>query len=120
MASTRNKNTKSDYLVEKEDNKRYIDYINYLHSSSGPAIDPKIPNGGSAPPSRLSRDYLCGNAIDVESRLRGIGSTNLVIPQDKIIPKINKHENISFFDRGYTVIPDPLIVEENQRARPIP
>lgn len=120
MASTKNKNTKSDYLVEREVNKRYFEYVNFLNSSQGPATDFKIHNGGSAPPSKLSRDFLCGNAIDVESRLRGIGSTNLVIPQDRVIPKINKYENISFFDRGYTVIPDPLIVLENQRARPVP
>ena len=38
--------------------------------------------------SSMARDALSGNAIDTESQLFGIGSTNLVEPQMPIRPDV--------------------------------
>lgn len=120
MASTKNKNTVNDYLVEVENNNKFFEHVNYVHNSSGLAVDPRWPIAGSAPPSRMSRDCLAGNPIDIESRLFGIGSTNLVNPQEKIIPKIKKHGEVQFFEKTPLVLPEPLILRNDERARPIP
>ena len=41
----------------------------FIHNSNGLAVDPRWPIAGSAPPSRMSRDCLASNPIDIESRL---------------------------------------------------
>ena len=41
MASTRNKNTKEDYLLEQNMNKGRESYIHFTNSSSGKAYDDK-------------------------------------------------------------------------------
>lgn len=118
MASTRNNNTKNDYLVERNENKKYVHHVNYVHNSNGLAFDPRWPLGGSAPPSRMSRDCLAENPIDIESRLMGIGSTNLVNPQKELIAKVKDHPEISFFERTPIVMPEPLEINKNERIRP--
>ena len=42
MASTRNKNTKEDYLLEQKMNHGRQNYIHYTNSSSGKAYDDKL------------------------------------------------------------------------------
>ena len=42
MASTRNKNTKEDYLLEQKMNKGRENYIHYTNYSSGKAYDEKL------------------------------------------------------------------------------
>ena len=41
MASTKNKNTVNDYLVEVEENNRLFEHVNYIHNSNGLAVDPR-------------------------------------------------------------------------------
>ena len=55
------------------------------------------------------------NSIDVESELKGIGSTNLVKPRARFIPNPHILPNICFFDQPSTYLPNPLVVEKNQR-----
>lgn len=118
MASTRSKNTINDYLVEKDENTRYINHVNYVHNSNGLAFDSRWPLGGSAPPSKMSRDCLAFNPIDIESKLMGIGATNLVNPQKPIEAKIKKHGEAIFFERTPIVMPEPLEIKHGERIRP--
>ena len=113
MASTRNRNNQSDYKLEQLLNTNHIEnnlYINYGRPSSE-----CFPEVGYTP-SKLSRDALCNNAIDVESTLRGIGASNLVNPCTPPTPSLKNLPYKPFFDRAQAVIlPYPLIHSNYQR-----
>tara|TARA_A100001035_G_scaffold229194_1_gene190748 strand:+ start:223 stop:582 length:360 start_codon:yes stop_codon:yes gene_type:complete len=119
MASTRNKNTKEDYLLEQKMNHGRQTYIHYTNSSSGKAYDDKLFLFGSNP-SRLPRETLSKNPVDTESQLFGIGSTNLVVEKTPVKPLPNTLDYVSYFDRVPMVLPEPMVVYENQRAGYLP
>tara|TARA_B100000900_G_scaffold80381_1_gene64760 strand:+ start:61 stop:420 length:360 start_codon:yes stop_codon:yes gene_type:complete len=115
MASTRNKNTSLNYNLENQNYKYIVDSNLYLHSSSGRPISECIPNVGYTP-SHMSRDTFSNNAIDIESSLYGIGSTNLVKPCAPVVPSMRSIDFKDYFERTNTVImPYPLVFENNQR-----
>lgn len=115
MTSTRNKNTQLNYNLEKSNTEKLLRENLYLHSSSGRPISECIPSLGYMP-SHISREALSNNSIDIESQLRGIGSTNLETPYQPIIPSIINLELKDFFDKQQSVImPYPMVYENNQR-----
>ncbi len=118
MASTSNKNTPGNYVLEQKMN-QYIDkYRTYLHSAAGEAHTNHLPGNGLLPASN-ARTHLCGNYCDVESQLRGIGSTNLVNPQTPVTPQLQSISSLSVMDKLPVLIPEPLVVEKNQRPYPL-
>jgi len=114
MTSTRNRNTTSDYNLEQLKNTNHLEnnlYINY----GRPTIEcfPELYN-----PSKLSRDALANNPVDIESTLRGIGSSNMVESCTPPAPSIRTLPFKPFFDRSQPVImPYPLVYENNQRPQ---
>ena len=119
MASTRNNNTVNDYKLQQRRYENSRNYLDYKHSSFGAAYDPSIPALGYLP-NRMSRDALSNNAVEIESKLFGINSINLVTPQKEIYPQLNTVPLKSFFHRNSVIMPDPLVIENNQRPYPIP
>ena len=119
MASTRNKNTLSDYCLEQKSLKISEKYKLYEYSQNGMAYQPGIPCGGSAPASFMARDQLSYNPVQIESALFGIGSTNLVKPQQPVHGRLKILPMTSFFDINKVIMPEPLIIEKNQRDGPI-
>tara|TARA_B100001175_G_scaffold313046_1_gene320027 strand:+ start:506 stop:862 length:357 start_codon:yes stop_codon:yes gene_type:complete len=114
MASTKNRNTESDYKLEQLQNTNHIENNLYLHSASG------RPNSECFPelynPSKLSRDALSNNAIDIESTLRGIGASNLVNPCTPANPSLRNLDFKPFFDRPQAVVmPYPFVKNNYQR-----
>tara|TARA_B100000282_G_C31728923_1_gene489927 strand:- start:211 stop:579 length:369 start_codon:yes stop_codon:yes gene_type:complete len=118
MASTRNLNTYGNYNLEEEQFRKMRDYNTYIHSSCGPPHSIGIATGGSMPPSKMYRDSLSRNAIDIESRLFGIGSTNLVKPLAPVYPSLKPINDVTFFVRPKMILPAPLKIEGNQRFHP--
>lgn len=114
MASTRNINTRCNYNLEQRLNTNHFDYQQYLHCSSGKAYDEAMPCFGIYP-SKISMDTLSNNPIEIESQLRGIGSTNLVFEQQPIKPEFKTLRTIKFYDRLPLQLPEPLFVEGGQR-----
>ena len=115
MASTRNKNTSSDYTLEQKVNADTRDNNLYLHSSAGRPITECIPSIGYTP-SHMSRDALANNPIDIESSLYGIGSSNLVNPCEAVNPSIRNLDFKDFFNRpNATIMPLPMVYNNNQR-----
>jgi hypothetical protein len=115
MSSTRNKNSQLNYNLEKSNTEKLIRENLYIHSSSGRPTTECIPSLGYTP-SHLSRDALANNAIDIESQLRGIGSTNLESGCETVVPSLRTLELKDYFDRVNSVImPYPLVYENNQR-----
>jgi hypothetical protein len=119
MASTRNKNTSSNYCLEQRMTTQSFKYLEYQNGASGAAYSPAIPCVGIMP-SQMPREAFSRNSVDIESALFGINSTNLVEPQRPVVPNLTKLPEVSFFGRMQLVMPDPLVVEKSQRPFPTP
>ena len=119
MASTRNNNTKGDYCLQQRDYKDARIYLDYKYSQVGRAYENALPCLGSNP-SHMPRSAFSKNSVCIESALFGINSTNLVNPQTPVEPKLKILPEVSYFKRVPLFIPEPLVVENNQRPFPIP
>jgi len=119
MASTRNKNTCGDYRLEQDVNHFHRDYLLYNNSSTGEPFNPAFAGDG-VNFGKMPRNVLSQNPIDIESTLFGIGSTNLVNPKKPTLAKINKIQEKPFMTKMALTLPDPLVVEKNQRPFLIP
>ena len=119
MASTRNKNTKIEYFLEKRMNSQQRNYNYFANSSYGRAYDEKLFALGSNP-SKLPRETLSRNPIDTESQLFGIGSSNLEIEKSYVQPQQKTLSYVSYFDKIPLVMPDPMVIYSNQRAGFLP
>lgn len=119
MASTRNKNTSANYCLEQRMTVLSQKYLEYQNGASGAAYSPAIPCVGIMP-SQMPREAFSRNSVDIESALFGINSTNLVEPQQPVVPNLTKLPEVSFFGRMQLVMPDPLVVEKSQRPFPTP
>lgn len=114
MSSTSNKNTPGNYAAEQRINDRMGDYRTYIHSAPAEANSGHHPGRGVLP-AKTARKELCANYTDVESQLRGIGSTNLVTPQKPVNPDYKTPSSLNFIDGLEVTLPEPLVVEKNQR-----
>jgi hypothetical protein len=119
MASTRNKNTPGNYCLEQREFKHSEHYTLYKNSQYGEAVHTNWAGdgllGGQIPWNKLSY-----NAADTESFLFGINSTNLVNPAPVFVPEIAQLQTVNVYNKGPTYIPQPLVVETNQRPYPVP
>lgn len=115
MASTRNKNTTSDYCLQQQSYRTSLKYNTYEHSQHG------IAAGVSAFPAvginmgHMPWDVLAQNPVDIESGLFGINSSNLVEPAAPTIAKVNDMPSLAFFERNALYMPTPLVIPLNQR-----
>tara|TARA_B100001769_G_scaffold275297_1_gene276940 strand:+ start:2929 stop:3285 length:357 start_codon:yes stop_codon:yes gene_type:complete len=114
MASTRSKNTPGNYELEQKVNTLSKNYDLYKHSQHGSPYKTAIPTLGYMP-NFISRDALSTNPIDIESALLGINSTNLVEPKPNTIAHLKKLPEKEFFNRLPLIMPNNLVIEDNQR-----
>ena len=99
MASTRNKNAQGDFCLER---KKYDKSVYYTTNSlKGVAHSNRFPCAGINM-GHMPNNILASNAIDIESSLYGIGSTNLVKKKEDVIPRFNHLDHVCFFDRMRT------------------
>lgn len=111
MASTRNKNMRTEYSLEQNNNTGIRDFnINQYGRGVNEANPTHMMNHGS-----MARDALSGNAVDTESQLFGIGSTNLVQPQMPIRPDVKTLGNVDFCERKELINHDSIYIMNNQR-----
>jgi hypothetical protein len=114
MASTRNINTKGNYILENRQYESAKLYNTYKHSPYGESYQHTLPNIGITP-SRLPRTAFSSNYTDIESMLRGIGSTNMVNKSFVVEPQLKSLNTESFVDRIPLIMPEKLLVEPKQR-----
>jgi hypothetical protein len=119
MASTRNNNTPGDYCQQQLAYRQTLDYELYKNGYQGRAYSNAIPCLGITP-SHMPNTAFSKNAVEIESALFGINSTNLVNPQKPITPELIRLPEISFFQTTPTIMPEPLIIQSKQRPFPIP
>ena len=112
MASTRTKNTPGNYELEQWTFEKNVDYC--TSKSRGPPPQTHFPGDGLLAGS-VSRTQLSNNYCDIESMLRGIGSTNLVSPQFPIQPEIKYLQSLNISNKLPLYIPAPLIIQSDQR-----
>jgi hypothetical protein len=114
MASTSNKNTPGNYAAEQQINHHHEKYLTYKNSAPAEAYSAHHPGLGVMP-AKTARSQLCENYCDVESQLFGIGSTNLVVPQKPVAPEFKSPRSLDFIEGLKVQLPEPLVVEKNQR-----
>jgi len=114
MASTRNRNTPGNYCLEQNKYKQFENYTLYPNSQYGSACNTRLPGNGLNP-GQVPWNKMSYNAPDIESFLFGINSTNLVNPAPTFVPELSNLEVANVFEKGPVYIPEPLVVEKNQR-----
>lgn len=119
MASTRNRNTPGNYCLEQREYKNSEQYTLYPNSQYGAAYNTRLPGNGLNP-AQIPWNKLSYNAPDIESFLFGINSTNLVNPAPCLVPELAKLNSANIYEKEVIFIPEPLVVEKNQRPFPIP
>ncbi len=119
MASTRNRNTPGNYNLEQREYKQSEVYTLYPNSQYGAAYNTRLPGNGLLP-AQIPWNKMSYNAPDIESFLLGINSTNLVTPAPCFVPELAKLDSTNIYEKGKTYIPEPLVIEKNQRPFPIP
>jgi hypothetical protein len=119
MASTRNRNTPGNYNLEQREYKQSEVYTLYPNSQYGAAYNTRLPGNGLLP-AQIPWNKMSYNAPDIESFLLGINSTNLVAPAPCFVPELAKLDSTNIYEKTVTYIPEPLVIEKNQRPFPIP
>jgi len=117
MASTRNKNTPGNYRLEQLENINNEKYNVYKHSSYGTPYQINLPGNGLGG-AAISPENLSNNYVDIESFLRGTGTTNLVNGFMTLTPELNKINSINIYENPAVLMPLPLITT-NERPWPI-
>jgi hypothetical protein len=117
MASTNMKNANSNYCLERQISKNHEKYNFYTYKKI--PLTSKLPDLGINGGNMISGYYynvLSNNTCDIESNLYGIGTSDLVNGPKNVYPDLNKLDNVSFFKNKIPqFLPEPLIVEKNQR-----
>lgn len=97
MACTRDINSPANYCLEQKAIKNQKEHHLFINGPNGHAYNPAFPelyNNGRVPSNVLS----C-NGVDIESKLFGIDSNNLVNPRESTVAQLKTLPNTSFFDR---------------------
>ncbi len=114
MASTRNRNTPGNYCLEQKRYAGMIQWNLYENGSSGRAVDDKLAGNGLNP-GQMPWDSLSGNPADIESFLRGIGSTNLVQRAPDLTPELKRLDSAHVFQKSPVIMPIPQAIAKHQR-----
>ena len=116
MASTRNNNTPGNYCIRQTALKKSREYL--LNPEKRVAYKPALPQEGIFV-QYMPANVLSRNAIDIESALYGINSTNLVDPQKPVIAELNRLPNVQFYKPPTLIVNEPFQFMKNQRPFPI-
>ena len=119
MASTRSINTQGNYYLEQREFKHSENYTLYEHSQYGSAYSTNLPENGLNP-AQIPWNQLSNNAVEIESFLFGINSTNLVKPAPPLVAKLKYLDSVNIFKKEPTLMPEPLVVLKSQRPFPCP
>jgi len=114
MASTRNRNDRGNYQLEERGLEEQRQYSLFTNQGNGKAFTNHYAGDGllmgQMGPLALSRNFA-----DIDSYLKGTGSTNLVTPMAPIQPSLKELESLSIIDRIPVLLPEPLKIDKNQR-----
>jgi hypothetical protein len=112
MSSTRTRNTPGNYDLEQWSYDRNVTWRTAEYR--GPPPQTNLPGNGLLA-GNVSRTQLSVNSCDIESMLRGIGSTNLVSPQEPVVAQIKDLPSLNVCTKIPLLIPGDLYIQPNQR-----
>lgn len=114
MASTRNKNTPGNYLLDTKQNTQSETWKLYENGANGYAYNTNLAGNGFIQ-GPMPWNKLSNNAPDIESFLFGINSTNLVNPAAPLVPELKTISQQDLYKKSNTIMPVPLVVLKDQR-----
>lgn len=114
MTSTRNKNDAGNYTAEEHGRQCQRLYSIYENQGNGRAFTNNYAGDGLLA-GNMGSSVLSHNYTDIDSYLKGIGSTNLVSPMPEIKPKLKELESLSIINRIPLVMPNPMRIVKHQR-----
>jgi hypothetical protein len=116
MASTSNRNYNGNYDAEQRQYRDHLAFQQYIHNSSGQAYTTHLPGTGLLAGQVYSAN-LSTNNIDIESFLRGTGTTNLVNPKEStnVKPDLVNLDSLNIHEKLPVILPRNLVIERNQR-----
>ena len=94
---TRDKNSSANYCLEQKGLGQIRDHLLFINGPGGHAYKPAFPElyiNGTMPPDNLS----C-NSVDIESRLFGINTNNLVNPAPPTQAQLKTLPTTTFFEK---------------------
>jgi hypothetical protein len=118
MASTRNINTPGNYCLQQKSYQESRQYTTYIHSAYNEAYKTQLPGDGLLP-AQIPWNKMSENAVDIETFLYGIGSTNMVNPAPCFTPELKTLSSANIYQKSPTIIPEPLVASKTQRPWPI-
>lgn len=110
MASTRTKNSHGDYMIQERNKQTAREYLMYDYKTNQSILPNAGVNMGCIPAYNLSN-----NQADIDSFLKGTYFNNLDEPRRDFTPRIKKVREVSYFEKDPVIMPEPLIIERNQR-----
>jgi len=116
MASTRDINAPGNYAMEQDAMKKERLNLLYPHAANGHAVTTQLPGTGLLP-ARVGSAQLSSNYVDIESRLYGISSTNLVEPLPTLTPDVFPLLSLDIHERIPVVHPPRFEIIKEQRLR---
>jgi hypothetical protein len=114
MASTRNKNTPGNFCLFLKQNYGIEDWQLYKHGGNGIAYDTRLPGNGLNP-AQIPWNQLSHNAVDIETFLFGINSTNLVNPAPPLTPELKCLKSANVYESKPVIMPVPQAIPKFQR-----
>jgi len=114
MASTRNRNDRGNYKSEERGREEQRLYLAYENQGNGKSFTNNYAGDGLLM-GRMGSSSLSHNYTDIDSYLKGIGSTNLVTPLPETKPQFKELESLSIIDRIPLFMPKSLKVDKYQR-----
>lgn len=117
MSSTRNNNTPGNFASEQWAKNRIADNLSFLNQPNGQAITSHLPGDGLLVGTMGPR-VLAHNYADIDSFLKGIGSTNLISPLPELVPEYRTLDSLSIMNKLPVYMPRPLRVDLYQRPLP--
>lgn len=110
MASTRLRNAPGDYKIQERNKAAAREYLTYDYKTN----DNILPNAGINM-GRMPAYILSNNQADIDSFLKGTYFNNLDNPRRGFTPRIKKIKEVSYFEKNPILMPEPLIIERDQR-----
>lgn len=110
------KNSPGQYCLEQKAFKDQVQYREYTNSQV--PVTSKLPGLGINVGNMRGGYYnnvLSNNASNIESHLYGIKQIDLTKPKTQFVAELNKLPEQKWFKTPRVFVPEPLVVEKNQR-----
>jgi len=110
------KNSPGQYCLEQKAFKNQVQYREYTYSQV--PVNSKLPGLGINVGNMRGGYYnnvLSNNASNIESHLYGIKQIDLTKPKTQFVAELNKLPEQKWFKTPRVFVPEPLVVEKNQR-----